>query len=57
MKIQSGVLLVSKKGEYYRVVDCQEEAISLMRVNGYTLFACSTRFLESEFLLANSSVA
>lgn len=40
---------MSGDGRYYRVVDCNEEMISLMRVNGYTLFSCNQRFLECSF--------
>ena len=49
MKIQLGELLISKNGRYYRVVECRENSISLMPVNGYTLFSCNSTFVESSF--------
>ncbi len=49
MKIQVGEFLISNVGDYYRVVECQSGVVSLMRVNGYTLFSCSQSFVEMTF--------
>ncbi len=49
MRIQKGEFLLSSNGKYYRVVECRENVISLMRVNGYTIFACHRALLESSF--------
>lgn len=49
MKIQVGEFLISNTGDYYRVVECQSDVVSLMRVNGYTLFSCSQSFVETTF--------
>jgi len=53
MKIQVGEFLISNAGDYYRVVECQADMVSLMRLNGYTLFSCSQSFLETTFRTAS----
>ncbi|MBW4487151.1 MAG: hypothetical protein KME12_05110 [Trichocoleus desertorum ATA4-8-CV12] len=57
MKLQTGELLVSRNGKQYRVVECYEDSVSLMPVNGYTLFSCRRLFVESSFRLATAGVA
>lgn len=49
MKLQTGELLVAKNGKQYRVVECYEDSISLMPVDGYTLFSCRRLFIECSF--------
>jgi hypothetical protein len=49
MKLQTGELLVSRNGKQYRVVECYEDSVSLMPVDGYTLFSCRRFFVESSF--------
>lgn len=49
MKIKTGELLISDNGHYYRVVEAVEDSISLMRINGYTLFSCKPPFIEAGF--------
>ena len=49
MKFEAGQLLLDCNGQLYRVVDCAEGMVSLMRVNGYTLFSCNPAFVESMF--------
>ncbi|MGI0489829.1 hypothetical protein ACN4EK_30815 [Pantanalinema rosaneae CENA516] len=49
MKIQPGDLLIANDGNFYRVLECSEEMISLTRVNGYTFFSCKTEFVKSTF--------
>ncbi|MBK4728815.1 hypothetical protein JJD41_02775 [Oxynema sp. CENA135] len=55
MSIQRGNFLISGDGRYYRVVECTKDAISLMRVNGYTLFSCRPNFVEVSFRLVEAS--
>jgi hypothetical protein len=55
MKIQPGDILIASNGERYRVLEQEGEAISLIRLNGYTLFACTAKFLETEFLICKSA--
>jgi hypothetical protein len=58
MNIQAGALLISRRnGQYYRVVECCQDGISLMRVNGYTLFTCNPLFIEDAFQPAGSLTA
>jgi hypothetical protein len=56
MKIRLGDILIAKSGDYYRVVEFKEGIVTLMRVNGYTLFSCSIGFAESSFQILRSSV-
>jgi len=51
MQIHSGDILVAHSGEYYRVVECRDNIVSLQRVQGYTLFSCSLRFVQATFSL------
>lgn len=52
-KIQTGEVLISDSGRSYRVVECTPESVSLIRVNGYTLFCCHRRNIELFFRPAN----
>lgn len=56
MAVQPGELLVASNGKYYRVVDCADGVVSLMRIDGYTLFSCKANFLTSTFRPVTSSV-
>ena len=49
MTIQTGELLISDQGYCYRVVEFQDETVSLMRVDGYTLVSFSLFALEKKF--------
>lgn len=49
IKIRPGEIFVGENGQHYRVIDCQENIVSLRRVDGYTLFSCSTRFMAAQF--------
>ncbi|MGA7937825.1 MAG: hypothetical protein WCA35_30025 [Kovacikia sp.] len=51
MKIQLGDILMARNGKYYRVVEYREGIVSLIRVNGYTLFSCNMEYAESMFSL------
>ncbi len=58
MNIQAGSLLISRRdGQFYRVVECCKDGISLMRVNGYTLFTCNPLFVEDAFQPAANRTA
>ncbi|MCT7960333.1 hypothetical protein NG799_22150 [Laspinema sp. D1] len=54
MKIQTGDCLISRDGRYYRVIDCCGEFISLMPIQGYTVFTCRQSYLESSFGLVET---
>ncbi|HEY9749990.1 MAG TPA: hypothetical protein V6C63_14995 [Allocoleopsis sp.] len=57
MKLQAGELLVARNGKQYRVVECYEDSVSLMPVDGYTLFACRRLFVEISFRPVTAGVA
>ena len=52
--IKAGEVLISETGRSYRVVECTPESVSLIRVNGYTLFCCHRRFIELSFRPASA---
>ncbi len=54
MKIATGDVLLSRNGDRYRVIESREGIVSLMRVEGYTLFSCSEKLVSSMFNLAGS---
>jgi hypothetical protein len=54
MKIQLGDILTAENGAFYRVVECEENMISLKRVNGYTSFSCNPAFVEAQFHFVQS---
>lgn len=56
MKLQVGEWLISNAGEYYRVVEYQQDMVSLMRMNGYTLFSCSLPFVQTTFRPASPAI-
>jgi len=49
MKIKLGDILTAENGAFYRVVECQENIVSLRRINGYTDFSCHPAFVEAQF--------
>ncbi len=55
MKIQTGVCLISKNGKYYRVIECKDNIISMVKVNGYTIFSCNINLVENFFQFAEKS--
>ncbi|HIK10886.1 MAG TPA: hypothetical protein IGS52_11550 [Oscillatoriaceae cyanobacterium M33_DOE_052] len=48
-KFETGEVLISSTGRSYRVVDSTPEVISLLRIDGYTLFSCHPHFIETSF--------
>ena len=57
MRLQAGELLVAKNGKQYRIVECYGDSVSLMPVNGYTLFSCRRLFVEVSFRPATGGMA
>lgn len=55
MKIETGVCLISNNGKYYRVIECKDNIISMVKVNGYTVFSCNISFAEKFFQFAEKS--
>ena len=51
MDIKAGEILKSHEGQYYRVLDVGQFSVSLMRVNGQTLFACRPEYVALNFFL------
>ena len=49
MDIKAGEILKSHEGQYYRVLDVSQFSVSLMRVNGQTLFACRPEYVALNF--------
>jgi hypothetical protein len=49
MKIQLGDLLQGTEGQFYRVIECQDEMLSLLQVDGCTLFSCRFQYAELVF--------
>ncbi|MGB3298948.1 MAG: hypothetical protein WBA76_11810 [Phormidesmis sp.] len=55
--IRAGEILKSHAGQYYRVLETNEFSVSLMRVNGQTIFACRPEYIELNFSLPASDAA
>lgn len=51
MKVSAGEILKSHQGHYYRVLEASQVSISLMRVNGQTIFACKPEYLALNFFI------
>lgn len=49
MKIRAGEILQSNEGAFYRVLEASPFSVSLMRVDGQTIFACRTEYVEMNF--------
>lgn len=57
MNLKPGDILLSRSGEGYRVVECQDQTVSLIRMNGYTLFSCHLKYVEMMFIPASTLAA
>jgi hypothetical protein len=56
MNIRAGEILISHEGgQYYRVLEVNEFSVSLMRVDGQTIFACQPAFAAAAFSIVSSS--
>ncbi|MGB3296369.1 MAG: hypothetical protein WBB01_25565 [Phormidesmis sp.] len=49
MDIRAGEILRSHEGQYYRVLEANQVSVSLMRVNGQTIFACRPEYIALNF--------
>ena len=49
MNIRAGEILKSNEGRYYRVLEASNVSISLMRVDGQTIFACKPEYVALNF--------
>ena len=49
MNIRAGEILQSNEGAFYRVLEASQFSVSLMRVDGQTIFACRTEYVEMNF--------
>ncbi len=57
MNIRAGEILKSHEGKYYRVLEASSTIVSLMRVNGQTIFACRPEYVALNFYIPNSEAA
>ncbi|MGC1307456.1 MAG: hypothetical protein WA885_09520 [Phormidesmis sp.] len=55
--IRAGEILLSHAGEYYRVLEVSDISVSLMRVNGQTIFACRPEYIQLNYSLPTAKVA
>lgn len=57
MNVRAGEILKSHEGKYYRVLEVRAGAISLIRVNGQTIFACRPEYVALNFYIPTSEAA
>jgi hypothetical protein len=57
MNIRAGEILKSHEGHYYRVLEANQVSVSLMRVNGQTIFACRPEYIELNFFMPSADAA
>lgn len=55
MEIRAGEILKSHEGHYYRVLEASQLSISLMRVNGQTIFACRPQYVALNFFVPSTT--
>jgi hypothetical protein len=55
--IRAGEILKSHEGQYYRVLEASPVSVSLMRVNGQTIFACRPEYVALNFSLPTAEAA
>lgn len=51
MNIRAGEILRSHEGHYYPVLEADQVSVSLMRINGQTVFACRPEYIALNFSL------
>ncbi len=51
MNLRAGEIIRSHEGQYYRVLEANQVSISLMRVNGQTIFACRPEHIALNYSL------
>ncbi len=54
MNVRAGEILKSHEGKYYRVLEASADVISLIRVNGQTIFACRPEYVALNFYIPTS---
>jgi hypothetical protein len=47
--IRAGEILKSHEGHYYRILEASSISVSLMRVDGLTIFACRPEYVALNF--------
>ncbi|MEM6451221.1 MAG: hypothetical protein AAF703_12995 [Cyanobacteria bacterium P01_D01_bin.105] len=57
MNIRAGEILKSNEGGYYRVLEADNVSVSLMRVDGQTIFACKPEYIALNFSMPRSESA
>ena len=57
MNIRAGEILQSDKGAFYRVLEASHISISLMRVDGQTIFSCRPEYVELNFSIPSGESA
>lgn len=57
MAVRAGEILISHDGQYYRVLEADEYSVSLIRVDGQTIFACRPSYVSATFSLAKAEAA
>ncbi len=57
MNIKAGEILQSHEGEYYRVLEADQYSVSLMRVDGQTIFACKPQYIALNFSIPSNESA
>jgi len=55
MNIRAGEILMSPEGNYYRVLEASQVSVSLMRMNGQTIFACRPDYVQRNFSVPGSA--
>ena len=57
MNIKAGEILKSHEGQYYRVLEADQYSVSLMRVDGQTIFACKPQYIALNFSIPSNKSA
>ncbi len=57
MNLRAGEIIKSHDGHYYRVLEASNVSVSLMRVNGQTIFACRPEYIDRNFSVPTPEAA
>ncbi|MEO0769912.1 MAG: hypothetical protein AAFY72_10840 [Cyanobacteria bacterium J06649_4] len=57
MEIRAGEILRSHNGRFYRVLEANQLSVSLMPVDGQTIFACKPEYIALNFSMPTAEVA
>ena len=57
MDIRAGEIIKSNDGAFYRVLEATQFSVSLMRVDGQTIFSCRPEYVEMNFSIPSGEVA